>query len=99
MGTAYAITEIKTLSSITAPFVVVANMLKKPEEAEQIRDQLWPMLGFEVPIVPIRYSKAFDRILSEGQSVQRLVEQGGLWSWSFRNVAKELDVLMSFITK
>lgn len=99
MGTAYAITEIKTLKTITAPFVVVANMLKKPEEAEEIRDQLWPMLGFEVPIVPIRYSKAFDRILSEGQSVQRLVDQGGLWSWSFRNVARELDVLMSFITK
>jgi hypothetical protein len=99
MGTAYAITELKTLDTITAPFVVVANMLKKPEDAEEIKEQLWPMLGYEVPIVPIRYSKAFDRILSEGVPVQRLVEQGGLWGWSFRNVAKELEVLMSFITK
>lgn len=99
MGTAYAITELRTLDTITAPFVVVANMLKKPEEAEEITEQLWPMLGYEVPIVPLRYSKAFDRILSEGTSVERLVEQGGLRGWSFRNVARELDELMTFITK
>ena len=99
MGTAYAITELKTLDTITAPFVVVATMLKKPEEAEEVEAQLWPMLGHEVAIVPIRYSKAFDRILSEGVPVQRLVAQGGLWGWSFRNVARELEVLMSFITK
>jgi len=99
MGTAYAITEIRTLNTITAPFVVVANMIKKPEEADEIKDQLLPMLGFDVPVVPIRYSKAFDRLLTEGLPVKSLVEQGGLWSWSFRNVAKELDVLMSYITK
>lgn len=99
MGTAYAITEIRTLNTITAPFVVVANMIKKPEEADEIKGQLLPMLGFDVPVVPIRYSKAFDRLLTEGLPVKSLVEQGGLWSWSFRNVAKELDVLMSYITK
>lgn len=99
MGTAYAITEIKTLDTITAEFVVVANMLKKPSEAEEIAALLIPLIGEEIPIIPIRYSKAFDRILSEGKSIRDLVEQGGLYAWSFRNVAAEIDKLMSYISK
>jgi MinD-like ATPase involved in chromosome partitioning or flagellar assembly len=99
MGTAYAITEIKTLDTITAEFVVVANMLKKPSEAEEIAALLIPLIGEEITIIPIRYSKAFDRILSEGKSIRDLVEQGGLYAWSFRNVAAEIDKLMSYISK
>lgn len=99
MGTAYAITEIKTLKTITANFVVVANMLKKPEEAEEVKAQLLPLIGEDIPVVPIRYSKAFDRILSEGASIQSLVERGGLYAWSFRNVAREVEQLMTFINK
>lgn len=99
MGTAYAMTELRSLESIDAQFVVVANMLKKPEEAEEVEAQLLPMIGLDVPVVPIRYSKAFDRILAEGVSIEALVERGGLYAWSFRNVAKEVDNLMSFITK
>jgi MinD-like ATPase involved in chromosome partitioning or flagellar assembly len=99
MGTAYAITEIKTLDSITADFVVVANMLKKPSEAEEVAAQLIPLIGEAIPIIPIRYSKAFDRILSEGTSIRDLVEQGGLYAWSFRNVNAEIDKLMSYISK
>lgn len=99
MGTAYAITEIKTLDTITAKFVVVANMLKKPEEVEEVKAQLLPMIGEDVPVVPIRYSRAFDRILTEGMSIQALVEKGGLYAWNFRNVAREVDHLMSYISK
>ena len=99
MGTAYAITEIKTLDTITADFVVVANMLKKPAEVEEVAAQLIPLIGEEIPILPIRYSKAFDRILSEGKSIRDLVGQGGLYAWSFRNVASEIDELMSYISK
>jgi len=46
MGTAYAITEIMTLNTITAKFVVVANMLKKPEEVEDVKMQLLPFDWF-----------------------------------------------------
>ena len=99
MGTAYAITEIKTLKTITADFVIVANMLKKPEEAEEIAAQLLPMINDDIPVIPIRYSRAFDRILSEGTSVRSVVERGGLYAWSFRNVAREIEHLMSYITK
>ncbi len=99
MGTAYAITEIKTLKTITADFVIVANMLKKPEEAEEIAAQLLPMINNDIPVIPIRYSRAFDRILSEGTSVRSVVERGGLYAWSFRNVAREIEHLMSYITK
>lgn len=99
MGTAYAITEIMTLDTITAKFVVVANMLKKPEEAEDVKAQLLPLIGVDIPVVPIRYSRAFDRILAEGMSIQDIVEKGGLYAWSFRNVAREVDHLMSYITK
>jgi len=99
MGTAYAITEIKTLKTITADFVIVANMLKKPEEADEIAAQLLPMIGHDIPVIPIRYSRAFDRILSEGTSIRSVVERGGLYAWSFRNVAREIEHLMSYITK
>ena len=99
MGTAYAITEIKTLDTITADFVVVANMLKKSVEAEEVAAQLIPLIGEEIPIIPIRYSKAFDRILSEGRPIRDLVGRGGLYAWSFRNVAAEIDTLMSYISK
>lgn len=99
MGTAYAITEIMTLDTITAKFVVVANMLKKPEEVEDVKAQLLPLIGVDIPVVPIRYSRAFDRILAEGMSIQDIVEKGGLYAWSFRNVAREVDHLMSYITK
>lgn len=99
MGTAYAIAEIRTLDTITAKFVVVANMLRKPEELDEVREQLLPLIDAEIPVVPIRYSKAFDRILAEGEPVQSLVERGGLFAWNFRNVAKEIEHLMSFINK
>jgi hypothetical protein len=74
-------------------------MLRKSEELEEVKGQLLPLIGEEIPVVPIRYSKAFDRILSEGEPVQSLVERGGLYAWSFRNVAREIEHLMSFITK
>jgi len=57
------------------------------------------LIGFDIPVVPIRYSRAFDRIIAEGISIQALVEKGGLYAWSFRNVAREVDHLMSYITK
>jgi MinD-like ATPase involved in chromosome partitioning or flagellar assembly len=99
MGTAYAITEIMTLDTITAKFVVVANMLKKPEEVEEVKAKLLPLIGIDVPVIPIRYSRAFDRIITEGISIKSLVENGGLYAWSFRNVAREIDHLMSYINK
>jgi MinD-like ATPase involved in chromosome partitioning or flagellar assembly len=99
MGTAYAITEIMTLDTITAKFVVVANMLKKSEEVEEVKAKLLPLIGIDVPVIPIRYSRAFDRIITEGISIKSLVENGGLYAWSFRNVAREIDHLMSYINK
>jgi MinD-like ATPase involved in chromosome partitioning or flagellar assembly len=99
MGTAYAITEIRTLDTITAKFLIVANMLKKPEEVEDIKALLLPLIGVDIPIIPVRYSRAFDRILAEGTSIKDLVEKGGLYAWSFRNVAREVDHLMSYIAK
>lgn len=99
MGTAYAITEIRTLETITAKFIIVANMLKKPEEVEVVKAQLLPLIGIDIQVVPIRYSRAFDRLLAEGMSIQALVEKGGLYAWSFRNVAREVDHLMSNIIK
>lgn len=98
VGTAYAIAELKSRKSITADFIVVANMLRDHKrDLAEITAALRPQLGTQIPIVPVRYSKAFEYQLPEKSSVAKLVKRGGLYRWNFRNVCNELDHLMTFL--
>lgn len=96
-GTAYAIAELQTLDTITADFVVVANMLRQKGDLESVQETLAAQLGQELPIVPVRYSKAFEHMLFAKESIQSLTKKGGLYGWSFRNVCRELDALMKHL--
>lgn len=96
-GTAYAIAELKTVSDITADFVFVANMLKTDSEAGEIKAGLSGLLGEDVQVVPIRYSKAFNHQMANGLSIAQLIERGGLYRYSFSRVCRDLDNLMSFL--
>ena len=99
IATAYAITELRSLDSITAKFLVIANMLRKPEELEEIRSKILPLLGEDIPILPLRYSRAFDRVMGQGTSVEAMIAKGGLPAWNFKNVGKEFNEIMSYIEK
>ena len=98
IGTAYAIAELKSRKSITADFILVANMLRDHKrDLAEITTALRAQLGDKIPIVPVRYSKAFEYQLPEQCSVSELVKRGGLYRWNFGNVNRELDHLMSYL--
>lgn len=54
--------------------------------------------GFaEVPVLPLRYSRAFENIFKTGVSIETMVREGGIQAWSYRDLAGQLEAINKFI--
>ena len=97
-GTAYAIREIESVESITAPIVVIANLLKSDNDFLEIRDRLFGRLGVgKYTIFPLQFSKAFDRIFESKKSIAELMKGNPLRAHSFRKVHQQFKAITNHI--
>ena len=96
-STALAIAELSSLATITKNIVIVANMIRKPKDLSRIQEVLKGKIDKNIPIVPVRYSMAFEHQVSEKCSIEKLITQGGLYKHNFKGVCADLDNLFSYL--
>ena len=98
---AYTVTEISQEDDITADVLFVANMLEGDTEkqCQHAQERLSERIGYQVNVIPMRRSKAFEYILRDGIAVSDMIEGGGLMASTFKRsgLAEQLQHLLSYI--
>lgn len=56
-------------------------------------------IDFHVPVLPLKFSKAFDAIFEKEKSIRQIMKGNPLRRYSYREVAQQFDDLYSFIQK
>jgi len=90
-----AINSINEFKKHNKNIVVLANKLVKGdfEEIKEVVDNF-----FDLPVLPIKKSKALPNIFVDKKSVRDMVAEGGLKRYHYEEVSKQFDDLISFIT-
>jgi cellulose biosynthesis protein BcsQ len=99
---------ILEVSSITKNIIVVATKLQKQkndiftdwrqgEDFKNIEAVVKSKIDFDVPVFPLKFSKAFDSIFEKEKSVKQMADEDALAKYSYRDVVKQFDEIYSFI--
>jgi MinD-like ATPase involved in chromosome partitioning or flagellar assembly len=70
---------------------------KESEDFKNIEKALITKLGEGIPILPLKFSKAFDNIFEEQKSIKQLMENNPLAKFNYREVNKQFDELYNLI--
>lgn len=104
------INTILVLSHITKNVLVVATKLQKKQgevftdwreskEFLEIRKTIGEYVDFEVPMVPLKYSKVFDAIFEKGKSIRQIMKANRLAAYTYKSVAIQFDGIYAFMDK
>ncbi|MBL4746199.1 MAG: hypothetical protein JKY08_07500 [Flavobacteriaceae bacterium] len=74
-------------------------MIRKPSDITEIENGLASLIGRDIPIIPVRYTKGFEYQQKEGQSVQGLVKSGGWYKSKFSTLCDDLNNLFTYLKK
>lgn len=102
------VNTIFEISSFTKNIIVVATKLQKQRneiftdwrdsaDYKAIKEAVESNIDFEVPIVPLKFSKVFDTIFDREQSIAQLSESDPLARYSYRDVLEQFNDLYSLI--
>ena len=70
---------------------------KESEDFKNIEKALKTKVGEGIPILPLKFSKAFDNIFEEQKSIKQLMENNPLAKFNYREVNKQFDELYNLI--
>lgn len=70
---------------------------KESEDFKNIEKALKNKVGEGIPILPLKFSKAFDNIFEEQKSIKQLMENNPLARFNYREVNKQFDELYNLI--
>nr|VFJ57822.1 MAG: hypothetical protein BECKFM1743C_GA0114222_102094 [Candidatus Kentron sp. FM]VFJ74624.1 MAG: hypothetical protein BECKFM1743A_GA0114220_107892 [Candidatus Kentron sp. FM]VFK21883.1 MAG: hypothetical protein BECKFM1743B_GA0114221_108221 [Candidatus Kentron sp. FM] len=104
------INTILIVSQITKNILVVATKLQKKQgemftswensrEFSEIRGTVDEYIDFDVPVLPLKYSKVFDAIFEKGKSIRQIMKSEPLASYTYRHIATQFDEIYAFIDK
>jgi len=71
--------------------------IEETEAFKGVKDSLESQGYGDIPIFPLRFSRAFENIFKTGNSIESMVRAGGIEAWSYRHLAKELEAINNFI--
>jgi len=101
---------IREIAKFTQSILVVATKLQK-QSGERFKGD-WrqskdyqniveavegAVVGFEIPVIPLKFSKAFDAIFEKELSISQIMAVEPLAAYTFRDVAKQFDEIYSHI--
>nr|VFJ90059.1 MAG: hypothetical protein BECKH772A_GA0070896_1001910 [Candidatus Kentron sp. H]VFJ91396.1 MAG: hypothetical protein BECKH772B_GA0070898_1001710 [Candidatus Kentron sp. H]VFJ98072.1 MAG: hypothetical protein BECKH772C_GA0070978_1001810 [Candidatus Kentron sp. H] len=104
------INTILLISHITKNILIVATKLQKKQseiftdwkeskEYLEIKRTVDEYLDFQVPILPLKYSKVFDAIFEKGKSIRQIMKSEPLAAYTYKAVAKQFDEIYAFLDK
>lgn len=70
---------------------------KESEDFKNIEKALITKIGEGIPILPLKFSKAFDNIFEKQKSIKQLMENNPLAKFNYREVNKQFDELYNLI--
>ena len=76
---------------------VFSDNWKQSEDFKNIEKAVQEKLGEGIPVLPLKFSKAFDNIFEEQKSIKKLMENNALARHSYKDVAKQFDNIYSLI--
>lgn len=100
---------INQIKEYNQNIIVVATKLQKQkgeifkddwtqsEDFKNVQNAVHTKIGKGIPVLPLKFSKAFDNIFEEQKSIKQLMESNALASYSYREVAKQFDALYNLI--
>jgi len=86
---------IKDVSAFNKNIVIVNNRAEKGdfEQVSRVIGQFYP----DLPIFPIKRSKAFENTLKNKKSIKQMVEGGGLDAYNYRLVFEQFCTVAAYI--
>ena len=97
---------IRELAKFDAPVLVVATKLQKQSgerftgdwrQSLDYQNVASAVSEFDVPVLPLKFSKAFDAIFEKERSIGQLVAEDGLAAYTYRDVAAQFNEIYNHI--
>ena len=105
-----AVGTIAEVLNFTENILVVATKLRKKRlerlpfndwtlsaDFKNIQDVICGALSFYVPVLPLKFSAAFDVIFERERSIRQLMQQSALAAYHYRLVAAQFDAIYEYI--
>lgn len=104
------INTILIIARITKNILVVGTKLQKKQgeiftdwedskELSEIKRMVAEYIDFEVPVLPLKYSRVFDAIFEKGKSIRQIMKSDPLAAYTYKGVARQFDEIYAFIDK
>ena len=101
---------ILEISNFTKNILVIATKLQKQKndvfsdwnkslDFKNIEKMINANIGFQVPILPLKFSKVFDLIFEKEKSINQIINDDSLAKYTYRDVAKQFNDIYLFIEK
>lgn len=101
---------IYEIAKFTKSIMVVATKLqkqsgehftgdwRKSRDFQNVSDAVGGMdIDFEIPVLPLKFSKAFDAIFEKEMSIQQIMDSDPLSKYTYREVAAQFDEIYKHI--
>jgi len=94
---------IHQIQAYNQNIVVIATKLQKgkreiftgdwrqSEDFKNVEEAVQKKFGDEIPILPLKFSKVFDNIFEQQQSIKQMMESSGLAQYNYREVAGQFE--------
>lgn len=100
---------INQIQEFNQNIIVVATKLQKQkndifyddwtqsEDFQNIKKAVQGKFDETIPVLPLKFSKAFDNIFEEQKSIKQLMKANALSKYSYKDVAKQFDEIYKLI--
>lgn len=101
---------ILEVAPFTENIIVVATKLQKKrgeifkdwsdsQDCRNVRKVVEEMIKFPVPVLPLKFSTAFERIFEDEKSIRQLMQTDPLFARSFKDVSSQFDAIYEQIER
>ena len=70
---------------------------KNYADCKNIENLITAKIDFNVPVLPLKYSKAFDLIFEKEQSIRQLMQNNPLSNYTYKQVSQQFNDLYTLI--
>lgn len=100
---------INEIAKFTKSIVVVATKLQKQSgekftgdwqksrDFQNVAEVIKANIDFDIPVLPLKFSKAFDAIFEKEMSISQIMASDPLAAYTYRDVAKQFDDIYKHI--
>ena len=70
---------------------------RKSRDDQNVAEAVSSSINFDMPVLPLKFSKAFDAIFEKEQSIQQIMDNDPLAAYAYRDVSAQFDEIYKAI--